>query len=244
MDKEIVSLWNQFEIKFLLCCTKYKQRYEKIVPELARVGITDYIVQWDVPETPIKDILRRNIRVNKFLQDIGPFSCCLSHYKAIKTAQGLGVKSCLIMEDDIRFRLDIDILKATLGSLPQDYDYAQFENVKPYEMELGEYLGLKDKNIINKQWRRFVNLRGGGCYAMSKIAISRMAEAIEDRITGRKGKLKINDRYISKMYGLNKYFCFPPLAIQKGIGNSNSDVNGYLTNYELLGLKENEYANA
>lgn len=241
MQSELKKLWNQFDVKFLLCCTKYKSRYESIKCELERIGISDYFVQWDVPFSPAKDILRKHIKVNQFLSKAGPFSCCLSHYKAMKTALGLGAKSCLILEDDIRFRNDLAFIKETLELLPPDFDYAQFENVKPWEMPLEEYLSLKDKNIVNKRWRRFTNLRGGGCYAMSSRGMQKIVEQIEMRLTGQKSPLVINDYYVSQVSCINKYFCFPNVAIQAIVGESNSDAEGYWENYYRLGMTFEDY---
>lgn len=235
------NLWDRFDVKFLLCCTKYKTRYESVAPELARVGITDYIVQWDVPQTPIKDILRAHIKTNQFLSHLGPFSCCLNHYRAIKTAFELGANSCLILEDDIRFRRNLDFIRETHFLLPSDYDYAQFENVKPWEMSFQEYFSLKDKNLVNKRWRRFSNLRGGGCYALSRRAMQRMIEILELHISGKKTPLVINDYYVSQIGGINKYFCYPNVAVQAMVGDANSSVEGYWENYYHLGMRFEEY---
>lgn len=233
--------WDIFEGKFLLCCTKYKARHDEVVKELSRVGICDYITQWDVTDTPIKRILHRSITTGKLLSKIGHFSCCLSHYKAIKTAYELGCKSVLILEDDIRFRKDLSNIEEAIGLLPKDFDYAQFEIRKPQKMPTPEFVSMHTRNVVNKRWMRYQDLRGGGCYALSRRGMEKMIQAIESDIVDSSVALKINDSYVARLSGINKYFCFPPIAVQAISGEHNSPMMGYWEFLRQMGVGFSDY---
>ena len=241
--QELKRLWDRFSLKILLCCTAYKDRFKSIEPELKRVGITNYLVQWDISSSPLKDILHRIIRTDGFLRRRkGSFSCCLNHYKAIKTAYELGHPSVLILEDDIRFRKNLQFIMEVLQGLPLDYDYVQFENLKPSVMSEEEYFSLKDNNIVNKYWRRFSNLTGGGCYALSRKAMGIMLGLIEHSMIYGHPPLKINDLYVGQIKGINKYFCYPNVAVQANLGQCNSNgIEMFWNNYYKLGMKYEEY---
>ena len=233
--------FNVFEGKFLICCTKYKKRHDEVVKELNRVGIRDYVTQWDVSDSPIKKILHRSITTGKLLSKIGHFSCCLSHYKAIKTAHELGYKTVLILEDDIRFRKDLDNISEAIELLPQDFDYAQFEIRKPQKMPTSEFVSMHTRNIVNKRWMRYQDLRGGGCYALSRRGMEKMIQSIEAAIVDNSVPLRINDSYVAKISGINKYFCFPPVAVQAISGEHNSPMIGYWDFLRQMGVSFYDY---
>ena len=234
-------MWDIFEFKVLLCCTKYKERYLPAINELKRVGITDYIPSWDIADTPLKRILHRNITTGRHLAKLGHFSCCLAHYRAIKTAYELGCESALIMEDDIRFRKDVEEIEKTISMLPKDYDYAQFEIRKPAAMPDEEFTHLHTKNAINARWMRYSDLRGGGCYALSRRGMAKMIDAIEQRISNANLILRINDFYVSTLSGINKYFCFPPMAVQVIVGGHDSPMTAYWSHLTNMGVKFQDY---
>ena len=236
-----MATWDRFDSKFLLCCTKYKERYQPVVEELRRVGISNYITSWDIADTPLKHILHRHITTGRHLAKMGHFSCCLAHYRAIKTAFELGSKSVLIMEDDIRFRSNIEEIQETLSLMPEDYDYAQFEIRKPAAMPEEVYIALHTKNIVNPRWMRYEDLRGGGCYALSRLGMGKMIDAIERRITDDSQILKINDFYVSILTGIRKYFCFPPVAVQAIIGGHDSPMYNYWHHLSKMGVDFHDY---
>lgn len=122
MANELFELWKKFDIRILLTYTGYN-RIGDCRKELERVGIEEYDVIYDI-DSPLKQIIHKNITTTGHLKNIGPFSCCIQHYKALKTAYTLGANSVLIMEDDIRFLKNTDMIRDILTSLPGDYDYA------------------------------------------------------------------------------------------------------------------------
>lgn len=229
------NIWNKFDYKILLCCTKYKNRYRGARKELERVGLSDAVDFFDF-DSPLKDILHARIKCDKQLYNkIGSFSCCLAHYRAIATAYQLGVERVLIMEDDIGFHKDLRFIQECIDTLPDDFDYAQFEHVKPYNMSRDEYFSLKHQNKVSRYWRRFSNLRGGCCYALSRSGMEGMIEEIEHCIATNI-PLKINDFYCSVLPNLDKYFCYPNVAVQCVLGESNANTAKYWEDYRTDGI--------
>lgn len=233
-------IWDVFQRKVVLCYTGYKDRYESVRGELWRIGMRDVEYQFDFP-SPLKDILKDNINTTNFTSKIGPFSCDIAHYSAIKQTYELGYENMLLMEDDIRFLRDTELIAAIVGTLPPDYDYAQFERAKPYEMPMDKWLALKDSPHFNRYWIPFANLRGGGCYAMSREGMKHMIDEFERVFQSKTEKLQSNDFYVSRGHHLKRYFCYPSVAAQMVFSISNSDAIEYWRRNELDGLHFSEY---
>lgn len=234
------NIWNKFNRKVVLCYTGYKERYESVRSELQRIGMGDVEFRFDFP-SPLKDILKDHINTTNFTKNIGPFSCVIAHYSVIKQTFELGYDNLLIMEDDIRFLRDLDRISAIVETLPPDYDYAQFEKAKPYEMPMSEWLALKNGPHVNKYWLPFTNLRGGGCYALSRKGMKHMIDEFERAFTSKSEKLRSNDYLVSKGHHLKRYFCFPSIAAQMVFSVSNSDIAEYWRRNELDGLPFADY---
>lgn len=236
----MASVWDRFERKIVLCYTGYKERYESIRRELKRVGMEDVVFKWDAP-TPLKEILKQHIPTTDFTKRIGPFSCCLSHYLAAKESYELGYNNVLVMEDDIRFLEDTSLIRSIVKSIPEDFDYAQFERAKPYKTPIDEWLRMKNGMHLNEFWIPFTDLRGGGCYAMSRKGMAFLIREMEKVFVEKHEKLQSNDFYIKRGDGLNRIFCYPSLAVQAWITESNSDILEYWRRNELDGLSYSQY---
>lgn len=192
---------------------------------------------FDFP-TPLKDILKAGIKTTDFTGRKGPFACAIAHYSVIKSTYELGYESLLVMEDDIRFLNDISLIKKIVRLLPRDYDYAQFERAKPYEMPMSEWLSLKNETHKNTYWIPFRNMRGGGCYALSRNAMKCIIDEMEHVFkSGKDGeRLLPNDYYVKRAKHLKRYFCYPNVAVQMPFSASNSDISEYWKRNELDGI--------
>lgn len=232
--------WERFDRKVVLCYTGYIDRYNTVRDELARVGLKDVEFIFDFP-SPLKAILQSHIPTNQFTSQIGPFSCCMAHYSIAKQTYELGYDNVLVMEDDIRFLNNISLINEIVRALPDNYDYAQFERAKPFRMPIETYIALKDAPVTNKYWRPFSDLRGGGCYAMSRKGMKHIIDEMERVMVEQKEKLQSNDFYISRGQGLKKYFCYPNVACQVQITESNSDIAEYWLRNELDGVHYSAY---
>lgn len=197
---------------------------------------------FDFP-TPLKDILKAGIKTTDFTGRKGPFACAIAHYSVIKSTYELGYESLLVMEDDIRFLNDISLIKKIVRLLPRDYDYAQFERAKPYEMPMSEWLSLKNETHKNTYWIPFRNMRGGGCYALRRSAMKHIIDEMERVFkSGKDGeRLLPNDYYVKKANHLKRYFCYPNAAVQMPFSASNSNIAEYWNRNELDGIHFTNY---
>ena len=123
---ESVNFWDRFDRKTLLTFTGYQNRVEDVVSEISRVGMNDVNVQWQFPN-PFESVLIGNLRHKKGLDLPGYMNCTMGHYSAVKTAYHLGLKTCLIMEDDIAFLKDVDEIRTIVNALPEDFDIAMLD---------------------------------------------------------------------------------------------------------------------
>ena len=226
------NCWNRFDYVFLLTCVGYKYRLPYIEKELERVGIEKWIPIYDF-DSPIKEKIRKGITTSNFLLKNGPLSCLLNHYKAMKTALGLGAKNCLIIEDDTAFLKDVKLLGKIVEELPESYDIAQFSHVKPMPMSDEEYYSSLIPLDNIKYWKSFLRLRDNGCYAISRRAMSSFVEAIEKGLKG-EDRLIANDRYVDRFQDLIKVACFPNAAVQNLFPSRNSSDHTYWDRLKTL----------
>lgn len=242
--RKSLDIWSRFQRKVVLCYTGYMDRYESIKGELSRVGMRGVEYSIDFP-SPLKGILKDGIRTTEFTGRPGPFACGIAHYSAIKQTYEMGCESLLLMEDDIRFLNSLELIHRIVNALPSDYDYAQFERAKPYEMPMAEWLNLKNGKHANEYWLPFTNLRGGGCYAMSRSGMKHMIDELERVFVSRKvERLLTNDYYVKTGSHLKRYFCYPNVAVQTQTAKSNSDIIEYWRRNEMDGIRFLDYNTA
>ena len=236
------AIWNRFDYKIVLLYTGYQNRYTTIRRELERVGLDDVEPRWDCP-SPLKNVIRNGIETDKMNKNIGRMSCTLAHYLAIKTAFCLGKESVLIIEDDIRFRKNIREIEEVVESLPDDFDYAQLEYLKPYHTSISDFNAMLNGKFgkANEHWVRFDNLTGGGCYALSRKGMEFMINSIEKSLSSKTAPLKMNDFYVSQAHELIKYCAVPSIAAQGCLGLSNSHVDGFWEVNEQVGIHFEDY---
>ena len=236
----VCDIWSRFQRKVVLCYTGYLDRYRSVKGDVERVGMQGVEYRFDFP-TPLKDILKASINTTDFTGKIGPFSCAIAHYSVIKQTYELGYENLLLMEDDIRFLKSLELIYRIVDAIPEDFDYAQFERAKPYEMSMYDWLNLKNGKHVNKYWLPFTNSRGGGCYAMSRKGMKHIIDEMERVFLSKTERLKPNDYYVKNGDHLNRYFCYPSVAVQTQITKSNSDLAKYWRRNEMDGLHFSDY---
>lgn len=222
------SCWDRFGRKTLLTFTGYKDRAPGVMKELERVGMKDVNVQWQFPN-PFESVLLNHLRHEKCLSS-GFMNATMGHYSAIKTAYHLGMSSCIVVEDDIRFLKDIDAVYRAVSSLPEDFDVALFDmfvNGKD-ERQFLDYVHARNSRKVNQEWAEYDNLLSQGCYAMSRKAMKQYIWLNEAAVTDRRiGELRIGDHFLSRRYmgnGMKLYFSVEHVAAQKVIGKNNTNV--------------------
>jgi GR25 family glycosyltransferase involved in LPS biosynthesis len=74
----------------------------------------------------IMDTFNRAFHPKRCFTKPNEFDCARNHYNIVKTAYNLGCNYLLVLEDDICFIKNTDILYNAIMQLPEDYDVLQF----------------------------------------------------------------------------------------------------------------------
>lgn len=231
------SCWDRFGRKTLLTFTGYKDRAPGAMKELERVEMNDVNVQWQFPN-PFESVLLKYLNHEKCLST-GFMNATMGHYSAIKTAYHLGMSSCIVIEDDIRFLKDIEEVHKAVRSLPEDFDVALFDMFLHggNDREFNEYIFAKGNRKVNQDWAEYDNLISQGCYSMSRRAMERYIWLNEAAVTDRRiGKLRIGDHFLSRKYmgdDMKLYFSVNHVAIQKIMGKNNSNTDNMYGRIEV-----------
>lgn len=165
------DIWKRFFDRiFCVHYVEYKQREAHIKNELKRIGISDSgILEW------------RYTYKNEFEQNLAKYlrvsACSLIGPLFIETkriiAQSLyeGYKRILVIEDDVSFLNDTNVIDSILEDMPEDANVIQFTkmtNMIPARIMKWNYLvankKINDSYVIadgNVFW-------DGGCYALSR----------------------------------------------------------------------------
>lgn len=128
-------------------------------------------------ETPyFKDLCKNNMRFNQ-----GALSLALGHYRVMKEALGLGMQRILILEDDVAFLKDLDMIKDILHNFPEDSNIVLFDKVCPATMttdynqaienKINDYYAPYDHNLI---------LWTTGCLALDRKGMEHIIECQEE----------------------------------------------------------------
>ena len=243
-----MSCWDRFDRKVVLYFTGNKDtRVPGMERELARVGLDDADRQWQFP-SPLDKVLLKNMSHESDVEQRGYFNASMGHYRAIATAYHLGCSSVLVLEDDIRFLKDLSEMRKFVDSIPADYDVALLDlfagwmkNTTPETLKV-----FREKRSVNECWASFDEMRSMGCYALSRKGMQKMLFAFEAVETARHiGKMRICDHFLDrKILGADTKMYFPVknVAMQKNIGNANSNINKMGKIYSDMGVVRSEYA--
>lgn len=240
-----MCVFDRFEFKAQVLFTGYRDRSRLMDEELARVGMDGVYKIWNFP-CKFDGVLQKQIAHVRMMDHAGFFNSVIGHYRAIKTAYCLGCNSCLVMEDDIRFLSDGKTLDEIVGDIPEGYDIALFDVLKPKKVPIHEFLHHLKADKASKYWVRFVNARSAGCYALSRKAMKRWIDALESPAVGSGGKMRLADQYFNIAhvgFDLNAYHASPVAARQVliGTGVNNSCLTEIDSWYASIGCGDLKY---
>lgn len=213
--------WNRFGAIVLLTSTNTKKRLERTIPELHRVGITDFSTYTDTP-SPFLDRLYFNYRHNFApwcRNHITSVRVSFAHYKAVSSAYYDNADSALIIEDDIRFLKDVSAVAEAVKSLPPDFTFALFDHGMSGrddgERKYMEYFGPPKNGEARPahEWKHLAfHVNYATAYAMSRQGMKLFLD-FYDRP---KHKTHHNDFYQSPEFypRQTSFLSAPPIAIQ------------------------------
>lgn len=229
----IRSIWERFDGIYALCCEKYQERIPHLKEELKRVDLLDRVeIKIDL-KNPFIDYLAKNIRYGMAGRSHW-FRCGYSHYKVILEALYAGKQHILMMEDDIAFLKDKNLLARFVNSLPANYDFAMFD--KSWRIDQSSSF---DKAQF--EWHGFIKFHSSGCYAMSRKGMEKYVRLYEDSLA--KGTVMNNDQYFDRKYlgdELVLYAAYPNVAMQNRF-NSLSNLDIYYRLHVEHGAKLDNY---
>ena len=240
-----MDIWNRFDFKASVNFTGYAERAAMMDAEFSRVGISEVYRVWNFP-CPFDKVLQDHLNHVRLMGRAGFFNSVMGHYRAIKTAYCLGHERCLIMEDDIRFLKDLNMLEDIVNDIPADADIALFDVMRPQKIPLPDFLRHIQSDRACKFWVKFLNARSAGCYSLGRKAMRRWIDALESPALGRGGKMRLADQYFNLAHtglDLKAYHAAPVAARQVlvGSGTSNSGFSELDSWYKAIGCDPNGY---
>lgn len=223
------DMWDVFDRKVVLYFTGNKgTRVDGMESELERVGLSDADRQWNFPN-PLDKVLLRNLGHIPSIERGGYMNCTMGHYRAISTAYHMGCRSVLIMEDDIRFLIDIGEIEKVLESMPADYDLVMLDYFYRHcDKKTGCVERWKVERKVNDDWAEFDMMHSAGCYALSKRGMERILNCYH-ATTNKRDALRICDHYFdrgrlgedTKMYFPVRNMC---VQVDTGAANTKGSV--------------------
>lgn len=242
--------WNKYfdHIYCIHFLPKHEQRFKRIQNELKRIGIlnTD-IFSWKfTTDIPFYSIIQKysNHRHNQVKNEIGMFACAMAHYEIYKEAFYLNYNRILVLEEDVIFLKDINLIEKLLDHMPKTdvilFDkfcfnkYIYINHLQNAYYNYNEYYKLFDKNCIA--------YCSGACYSLNKLAYSTFIKQQE--------KCFYNPDEIWNNYNdnveankLTKSFVIQNLCYQKQFKDSLHGENQFsnLNVYKNVNLNEQLY---
>lgn len=124
------TLKNYFDKICVINYIEAPDRRENMIKQLKHYNFEDGVeFSYGMPFAKINAIAPHFEEISNttgIYSNIGTIGCAFQHYTAIKTAYELGVDSILILEDDIIFRDDRDLIIDYLDNIPKDWEYLYF----------------------------------------------------------------------------------------------------------------------
>lgn len=172
-----------FDKCYCIHCVEDKEKYLSMIKEFDKLGILDSV---EIRETSQRkygeniskifphlrtkfydSFLEKNANIYSYVLNVS-----LAHYDIIKIAYESNLNSVLIMEDDIEFIDDINIIYNYFDNLPKDYDVVKFFC---YQKRSSDSYYIKDNKPF--EWNICVN-----CYALSRKGMKKLIEIYENHL--------------------------------------------------------------
>lgn len=165
-------------------------------------------------------ILQRDKHLKRDLT-AGEVGCYLSHISAWKTLLERKLKTALICEDDVVWKIDAnEIVDRFMAEVPCDWDILHFHNHIP--IGSGKHNDPGRRRVSKYVWQGFNEGKGAACYAITARAASfllNIAFPICSTVDGRTNWLT---GYWKECEGYRGYICWP---FPCGVGNMQSEID-------------------
>ena len=105
--------WKKYvdKIYIINCAVQDKERTKNLYNELHRIGVTDDLIYnyYNISNSLVKIPLRSDLKYDKHFYDV-----TLGHYYCLKQAQEFGYEKILILENDVVFLKDVNLIEQIL----------------------------------------------------------------------------------------------------------------------------------
>lgn len=241
-----------FDQVFVLHYAGYTEIEDKLNAELARVGLVDsgILTIHNNISSPFLSILQRNVNCDNVPNDMQPssFSCSFGHYTIMKIAELKQYRRILILEDDIVFLKDVDmidrILETSLNEIP-NYDVCMFSHFQSpcprNQKDIDQYfLEMREAALNNTMFIPFTSssaaVASGVSYGLSRRGILCLRGLYEhqmqiaDMIFRNIPYLangQIDGFHNEVLNMLSRFYCRYPISLQNNIRKSvTGDILG------------------
>ena len=218
-----------FEKIFCLHLAEDVDRYNNINSIIKHFNIEDqFEYWWTCKKSPINNPIGNNmdnlkdgyyenkIKTNPNVYG-NVFDCAYNHYSIIKQAYLRGLNSILIIEDDIQFTRNDEILSNLFEMMPKDYNIIKFYysfDMNKEKLKTIKYVDKSDPHFYNYDFSTL-------CYALSKEGMRIMIEEYENNFRSADVVLENIKKNDSKN---DKYFILSFQALCWPIGNKSNIV--------------------
>lgn len=163
-----------FEKIYVISMPIYKDRIEFMKNQLDDLGIQySFIFGTDFDNIKVdsidNEIKYPQLFSNKDLKCTGKdFSCTVSHYNAVYQAYEFGYNNVLIIEDDVCFFKDKDLIEKYFINIPKDADFVTYD---PRFWKADDFYAFRNdlnncKDIFVKDNGQYQFMFGGMCYGI------------------------------------------------------------------------------
>ena len=164
--------WSKhFDAIYCLSLADNKEKRQLASEDFDRVGILDSgVFRWKITvKNPFYKYIWSNpvLPAERWWLNIeGALNCTMGHYEIMKEALVMGYKHILIIEDDVRFLNDLDLLSSIVDNIP-DYDILMLDKTVPVNKPL--FFNARDNCKVNDLFFDFstCKLLSCGCYGLS-----------------------------------------------------------------------------
>lgn len=219
-----------FDKIYCLHLVEAKDRYDSVLEECDKINLENEISFWYTSKKPINATIGNNIQSlhDKYYDKFAIkneytygacFDCAYNHYSIIKQAYIRGLNNILIIEDDIFFNNNTDILKDIIDNIPYNYDVLKLYNTSirdvlkqpnvsmfcDYLYTFKNYFELLNKNNYKHFYHSTL------CYALSRKGMKALIDEYETNLVA--ADIALNNIRLNKeinFYTLkSNVFCMP-----------------------------------
>ena len=225
--------WSKyFDRIYCLHFVPYTERKELLEIELERVGILNsnifeyFFTYGNQQEEKFKQYVKKvrpQIEKDKFIN----IPILYGHYSIVKKAEKEKLKHILIIEDDIRFLKNLNLIEQIIKNRPQD------ANLILYDKFITNPNLIKQFKPVNNYYNTFECCCSAGCYSLDNKGIKHLLYKYETFPQIADGYFYAAKEFLN---GLNYYCSNINLAIQSLFKKSNTltILNNQIINFQMF----------